>query len=373
MITLATKVKNLAFLVVAVLVLGLVAVRYADLGRYLGLSGYYTVHVDLAATGGLFPHADVTYRGVSVGRVGAINLTPDGVTADLRINDSAPRIPREQLTATVADLSVMGEQYIDLRPNSDQGPYLVDGSHVRRSATSVPAPVTTMLSSVDNLAGSVPLSSLQTVVDELGKGFTGQGGNLQSLLDTSSAFVQAAHDSLPATQSLIVDGSTVLRTQADESGAITGFATSARQLATQLVSSDSDLRRLVATVPVAAEQVTGLLKDLDPQLSVLIANLTTTDELFVTRQNGVQELLVRLPQAAEDGASAVTAKGARFGLAVTFFAPLPCTAGYGSTKRHNGLDTGTASALNTGAGCTAAPSSGTDVRGSANAPKGGTP
>ena len=72
MITLATKVKNLAFLVIAVLVLGLVAVRYADLGRYLGLSGYYTVHVDLAATGGLFPDADVTYRGVSVGRVGAI-------------------------------------------------------------------------------------------------------------------------------------------------------------------------------------------------------------------------------------------------------------------------------------------------------------
>lgn len=372
MITLATKVKNLAFLVVAVLVLGLVAVRYADLGRYLGLRGYYTVHVDLAATGGLFPHADVTYRGVSVGRVGAVRLTPDGVTADLQINDSAPRIPA-QLTASVADLSVMGEQYLDLRPSKDGGPYLADGSTVPQSATSVPAPVTTMLSSVDALAGSVPLSSLQTVVDELGKGFTGQGDNLRSLIDSSSGFVQAAHDSLPATQALVVDGSTVLTTQAHEGAALTGFASSARQLAAQLVSSDSDLRRLIATVPGAAEQVTGLLQDLDPQLSVLLANLTTTDDLLVTRQGGLQELLVGLPQVATMGADTITAEGARFGLAVTFFAPLPCTAGYGGTDRRNGLSTGTAPAVNTAAGCTLPAGSGTEVRGSANAPKGGTP
>lgn len=371
MITFATKAKNLAFLVVAVLVLGLVAVRYADLGRYLGLSGTYTVHVELASTGGIFPHADVTYRGVSVGRVGAVRLTPDGVTADLEIRDSAPRIP-QRLTATVADLSVMGEQYLDLRPGNDSGPYLADGSTVPRSATSVPAPVTTMLSSVDALAGSVPLSSLRTVVDELGKGFTGQGSNLQSLIDSSSGFVQAAHDSFPATQSLIVDGSTVLKTQTDESGAITGFATSARELAAQLVSSDGDLRRLIATVPGAAEQVTQLLQDLDPNLSVLLANLTTTDDLLVTRQGGLQELLVRLPQAATMGASVITAKGARFGLAVTFFAPLPCTAGYGGTDHRGGLSTGTAPPLNTDAGCTLPASSGTDVRGSANAPTGGT-
>jgi phospholipid/cholesterol/gamma-HCH transport system substrate-binding protein len=59
-------------------------------------------------------------------------------------------------------------------------------------------------------------------------------------------------------------------------------------------------------------------------------------------------------------------------MAVTFFKPLPCTAGYGGTHYRNGLDLGTAPALNTGAACTAPASSGVGVRGSAHAPRGGT-
>ncbi|WP_039947076.1 MlaD family protein, partial [Streptomyces sp. NRRL S-118] len=121
MLTTATRLKNLAFLLVGVLVLGFVAVRYADLGRYAGLSDHYTVRVRLDATGGLFTHSDVTYRGVSVGRVGPIHLTDDGVEAELRIDESAPPIPAD-LEAVVASLSAVGEQYIDLRPAGSDGP-----------------------------------------------------------------------------------------------------------------------------------------------------------------------------------------------------------------------------------------------------------
>ncbi|KPC66135.1 ABC transporter substrate-binding protein, partial [Streptomyces sp. NRRL F-6602] len=53
------------------------------------------------------------------------------------------------------------------------------------------------------------------------------------------------------------------------------------------------------------------------------------------------------------------------------FKPLPCTTGYGGTRYRNGLDLGTAPPLNTGAACTAPASSGKNVRGSGNAPKGG--
>lgn len=93
MITRTVRLKNLAFLVIAVLVLGFVGVRYADLGRYAGVADHYTVRVHLARTGGLFTHSDVTYRGVSVGRVGAIDLTAEGVVAELRIKNSAPGSP----------------------------------------------------------------------------------------------------------------------------------------------------------------------------------------------------------------------------------------------------------------------------------------
>jgi phospholipid/cholesterol/gamma-HCH transport system substrate-binding protein len=371
MLTRTTVIKNIAFLMVAVLVLGYLGVRYADLGRFVGLRGYYTVKVELPEAGGLFPHSDVTYRGVSVGRVGAVTLTDDGVQAKLRINDSAPHIPAH-LKAVVANLSAVGEEYIDLRPTTDNGPYLRDGSLIAQADTQTPAPVTNLLTSVNTLAGSVPLNSLRTVVDEFGQAFAGQGDNLKSLLDTSSQFLTAADKNLPTDTKLLVDGRTVLRTQADEGDAIKSFADSANQLAAQLDSSDTDLRRLIVAAPDAASQVSALLRDVGPQLSVVVANLLTTSDLAVTRQRGIQEFLVKVPAVAAAGSTVVDNGKLHFGMAVTFFAPLPCTSGYGGTAYRNGLDiSAPANGLNAAASCTSPASSGIDVRGSANAPGGG--
>ncbi|MFE8941304.1 MCE family protein [Streptomyces sp. NPDC007872] len=370
MITRTVRLKNLAFLVIAVLVLGFVGIRYADLGRHVGVGDHYTVKVHLARTGGLFTHSDVTYRGVSVGRVGDIDLTADGVVAELRIKKSAPRIPADA-KAVVAGLSAVGEQYIDLRPESDGGPYLADGARIEQTDTQVPAPVTDVLASMNDLTTSVPLDSLRTVVDEFGKAFEGHGDDLQALLDNGSAFVRAADRALPSTTRLIDDGEVVLRTQADESRAIRGFATGARDLAAALKGSDADLRRVLTVTPDAAGQVSGLLRDLDPSLGVVLANLLTTSEVAVTRQRGIEELLVTYPAAVSAGATAVDGGKVNFGMAVTFFKPLPCTSGYGGTRYRNGLDLGTAPALNTGAACTGSAAAGINVRGSAHAPKGG--
>ncbi|MEU6630824.1 MlaD family protein [Streptomyces parvus] len=370
MITLAVRLKTLAFLVIAVLVLGYLGVRYADLGHYVGLRSYYTVTVQLPQTGGLYTHSNVTYRGVSVGRVGPIELTEDGVEAELRIEKDAPRIP-DSLTAVVANLSAVGEQYVDLRPTRTQGPFLGNGSVIDETDTTIPAPPTDVLTSVDDLASSVNLESLRTVVEEFGAAFEGRGDDLQVLLDTSGDFIEAADEALPVTTRLMADGEQVLRTQAEQGKALKGFAKGAKELAAELKGSDGDLRRLIATTPDAALQISGLLRDVDPAFGVVVANLLTTSEVAVTRQRGLEELLVKLPAVAAAGASAVDDDGARFGMSVTFFEPLPCTAGYGGTVYRNGLDTSAGPAVNTAARCTSSPGTGINVRGSANAPKGG--
>ncbi|MEU0368760.1 MlaD family protein [Streptomyces sp. NPDC006283] len=370
MLTLATRLKNIAFLVIAVLVLGFVGVRYADLGHLVGMRDYYTVRVQLPQTGGLFPHSNVTYRGVSVGRVGPIRLTDEGVEAELRIKDDAPLIPAD-LEAVVANLSAVGEQYIDLRPASNDAPYLSDGAVIAQASTRVPAPVTDVLTGVDDLASSVDTESLRTVVDEFGAALGGRGEDLQVLLDHGNEFVLAADRALPVNTRLMIDGETVLRTQIEHGQALKDFAGGAKELAAQLKGSDTDLRTLLAAAPDAAGQISGLLRDLDPAFGVVVANLLTTAEVAVTRQNGIEELLVKLPAVAAAGSTAVTDKGARFGMSVTFFEPLPCTDGYGSTVYRNGLDIAPAPAAGTTVRCTSPPSSGKNVRGSANAPSGG--
>ncbi|MYQ76153.1 MULTISPECIES: MCE family protein [unclassified Streptomyces] len=370
MITLAIRLKNIAFLIISVLVLAYLGIRYADLGHYVGMRDYYTVKMQLPRTGGLFTHSNVTYRGVSVGRVGPIELTDDGVEAELRIYKSAPSIP-DDLKAVVANLSAVGEQYVDLRPTRTEGPYLANGSVIDQAETTVPAPVTNVLTSVNDLTSSVDLESLRTVVDEFGTAFSGRGDDLQVLLDTGSEFVDAADDALPVNTRLMEDGKTVLRTQVEQGEALKGFASGAKELAAQLKGSDTDLRKLIAAAPDATNQISGLLRDVEPSFGVVVANLLTTSDVAVTRQRGLEELLVKLPAVAAAGSSAVDEDGARFGMSITFFEPLPCTAGYEGTTYRNGLDVSPAPAVNTKARCAASPGTGIDVRGSANAPTGG--
>jgi len=370
MLTRTTRIQLVVFAVIAVVVLAYTAFHYANLGRYFGLRGYYTVQLDLSNAGGIFPNGDVTYRGVSVGRVGALQLTPTGVVADLNISSSAPPIP-SRLHAVVADLSAVGEQYVVLGPLTTEGPYLAQGSVIPRQVTQIPLPVTSLLTSVNTLATSLPLASLRVVLNELATGFADQGVNIQKLIDGQSKLVRAANSTISKSIALTEDSQVVLATQNAESAAFTSFASSLRLFAGQLAASDSDLRRLVATGPAAATQVAGLITDVSPSLGALIANLLTTSEVSLTRGNNLNELLSALPAAIAAGSTVITKNGARFGVALTFFKPLPCTAGYQGTKIRNGLDTSPGPPLNTKARCTSPASSGIAVRGSANAPPAG--
>jgi phospholipid/cholesterol/gamma-HCH transport system substrate-binding protein len=370
MLTRVVRAKLAVFAVVAVTVLAYTFIHYADLGRFLGVPGYYVVRLDLANAGGLFPGADVSYRGVPVGRVGALRLTATGVEADLDINDTAPPIPA-RLHAAVADLSAVGEQYVDLRPDTASGPYLAGGSVIPERDTTLPLPVTSLLTSVNTLVTSLPLGSLRTVMNNLATGLDGQAASLQGIIDGNAALVRAARANLPATTALISDSRLVLDTQLAESRALSEFGRNSLALAAQLDRSNGDLQRLITNTAPAAVQVTGLIRDNDVALGALIANLLTTSEVTLTRGKALEELLSALPAAIAAGSTAINASGARFGVVLTFFNPLPCTAGYGGTVYRNGLDTSPGPPLNTSARCTAPASSGQDVRGSAHAPPGG--
>jgi phospholipid/cholesterol/gamma-HCH transport system substrate-binding protein len=369
MLTRATRIKLAAFALIGVLIIGYVWFHYANLGRYLGLRGYYVVRLDLANSGGIYPDADVTYRGVSVGRVGTMRLTSTGIEVDLDISSSAPPIPAN-LHAAVADLSAVGEQYVDLRPVASSGPYLTDGSVIPQRETVLPLPVTSVLSSVNSLATSLPLKQLRLLTDELATGFGGQGSNLAGLIDGNSALARAAYATAPQINKLVSDARQVLATQISEASALDTFGHNAQLLAQQLASSDASLRELLVAGPRAAAQVADLLAETNPSLGVLIANLLTTSEVTLTRGKALDELLSALPADIAIGSTVISDKGSQFGVALTFFDPLPCVAGYGGTTYRNGLDTSPAP-VNTGARCTLPPASGVDVRGSANAPPGG--
>src|SRR5271170_1939459 len=113
MIDKLTKIQLAIFAVITVITLVVMGVFYLRLPATFGV-GTYGVSADFVAGGGLYKNANVTYRGVAVGRVEAVGLNPNGVSAEMRLNSGTP-IPSD-VTATVKSVSAVGEQYIDLVP-----------------------------------------------------------------------------------------------------------------------------------------------------------------------------------------------------------------------------------------------------------------
>jgi phospholipid/cholesterol/gamma-HCH transport system substrate-binding protein len=369
MIARTVKIQLAVFAALAAIALLITGINYVGLNKDLW-SKPFTVKAHFASSGGIFTNAEVTYRGVSVGRVGTLHLTKDGVIVDLKI-DKGEKVPT-RTHAQVEELSAVGEQYVDLRPYTDAGPYLKGGDAITLANTSVPVDENTVLVDLDNLVKSVPQNALSTTVDELGKAFNDAGPSLQALLDRGNEVIKSFQGNLAQTISLIEDAKTVLKTQIDVSGAFQSFASNIAAVSDTLRSSDPDIRRLLDNGVLSATQLDGLLKDNRGNLGPLLANLVTLGQIQVARLPGLDELLTLYPRVLSAGERVVQdpAKGVRFGLDLEQF-PV-CTKGYAPTSTQV-LPNGTAAQNNRplplGYSCTEPTSSAKDVKGSRNAPR----
>jgi phospholipid/cholesterol/gamma-HCH transport system substrate-binding protein len=365
-----TRIRLLLFAMIAVAGVVYVGGTYAGLDRLFGARGYQ-VTVRLADSGGIFANAEVTYRGVAVGRVQRLSLSDDGVDVVLDIDEDAPAIP-EDTHAVVANRSAVGEQYVDLRPAHDRGPYLTDGSVIPMSRTRTPSGPEVLLSNLDDLATSVPLDSLRTTVDELFLAFQNSGPALRVLLESAERLTATAVAHLPQTTSLLANGKVVLDTQAELTHQILDYSHSLRLIAEQLRTSNPDLRRLVVAVPTVAVQVSDLLRASGQDLGVIIANLLTTMRITATRTDGLELLFVAFPMITANRSAADQDGTGHVGLVLTFNDPFACTKGYEGTHQRGGDET-TDVPVNEQAYCAEPPGSPIGVRGSQNAPYGGRP
>ena len=74
---------------------------------------------------------------MQVGRVGKLELTDGGVDVLLDIDNGYDDIPADAL-AVVGNRSAVGEQYVELQPQTDSAPYLQDGSQIAQDDTRTP-------------------------------------------------------------------------------------------------------------------------------------------------------------------------------------------------------------------------------------------
>ena len=352
MITSRTKKQLLVFVFITLVGVSFVGARYARLDR-LVYDSSYQVNAHFKQSGGIFTGAEVTYRGVGVGQVTDMELTDDGVNVVLSIDKGEDEIPADTLVL-VGNKSAVGEQYVDLEPRSDKGPYLKDGSVIAPADTAVPVSTTEILTDLDQFVESVPQDALRTTVSELGTAFKGTGDDLGQIIDTSNEFIASANDNFDVTTALIKDGNTVLRTQAAKGSAIRAFSQNLALFSGVLADNDAALRSVIDNGSATALELRTFLQRNQVDLGSLINNLVTTSEVVVKHLPGIRQILVLYPYMVAGGYT-VAAKNsdgynARFGLVLTQ-TPATCSKGYHVNERRTPTAT-TDKPMDMGASCT---------------------
>ncbi|UDY23975.1 MCE family protein [Nocardioides sp. Kera G14] len=365
MITRRVKVQLLVFVILTLVGVAFAGGRYARLDRLVHDPGY-TVVGHFLSSGGIYEGAEVDWRGVKVGEVDKMVLTDDGVDVYLDIDNRYDTISTDAVAA-VANRSAVGEQYVDLQPASNAGPFLKDGSEIPKAQTRTPLPTEKLLGDAASTVGSVNQDSLATTINELGTAFAGTALDLQHIIDSSTAFIRTADANFDTTTALIRDSNTVLSSQVATSSAITSFAKNLSLFSDVLAGSDPDLRKLIANGAAGASLLKQFLDENNVDLTELLSESVTIGDIVYKRLPGLKQVLVLYPYVVEGGFTVVDNDidgkwNAHFGLVLT--TDTLCTNGYGGTKQRAPQE-GSNKALNTNAHC-ADPATKSNPRGAQN-------
>jgi phospholipid/cholesterol/gamma-HCH transport system substrate-binding protein len=331
MLTRFVRNQLIIFTIASIVGVGVMVFTYMQVPTLLGI-GRINVTLQMPATGGLYRFSNVTYRGVQVGKVTDVKLTETGADAILTL-DTSPKIPAD-LKADVLSVSAVGEQYVDLRPRTDSGPYLRDGSVIAVSNTTIPQQVGPMLDQVNTLVKSIPKDRISDLLDESFKAFNGAGYDFESLLDSSSKLTGDLNGVSDQSQALINDSGPLLDSQAETTDAIRTWARSLSGVTEQIAQDDPKVRAILQQGPGFASEVSGLLNQIKPTLPVLLGNLTTLGQILVTYNPSVEQVLVLLPAVVAAEQSFGLPKNNPTGLpaagdfALTISDPPSCTVGF---------------------------------------------
>jgi phospholipid/cholesterol/gamma-HCH transport system substrate-binding protein len=328
----------MAVAVAAVVVLGWYYLRIPSL---VGI-GRYTLYAELPRSGGLYRTANVTYRGITIGKVTDVEPTQRGARATMSI-DNGYQIPADA-SANVHSVSAVGEQYLDLVSTGNRGPYLRNGQTITKST--VPSQIGPALDAVNRGLAVLPKDKLASLLYETSQAVGGLGPSLRRLVDATQAIAHDFRGSIDDIDDIIARSAPIIDSQVNSGDAIRRWAANLNTLAAQTAQQDQAVRSILANAAPTAERVNETFSDVRESLPQTLANLEVVIDMLKRYHNGVEQALVFLPQAGSI-AQSVTAEfpgQAALGVgAIALNQPPPCLTGFLSASEWRApADTSTA-------------------------------
>jgi len=165
----------------------------------------------------------------------------------------------------VADLSAVGEQYLDIRPRTSAGPYLKDGSVITQPVVT-PLPAWQVFAGVQKLLKQVDPADIATISRETQAIFGPGDVNLSAFAHEVNTTFTWVNKLSPTVFAMIEEGKTPLSTLSDLAPDFRTFALNARTLTQTLKANDPALAKLIDQGATVLPVVTDMVDQITPVL-----------------------------------------------------------------------------------------------------------
>ena len=287
------RVNLIAFLLIAFGLLYLMATQVLSI-----LAGTYSVYAIFPDAGGVFTNQEVTYRGLTVGKVGEMSVVRDGVKIELIIEEGI-KVPSEDVQARVMFKSAVGEQFVDLLPTTDDAPYLENGSEIPIDQTSIPVSTQALLTTTQAVLEGIPPEALHNTIESLAQGLAGEGRDIALLLESMADLADLFADRAPEIVGILRNGTTVgdafLRSKEDFANAIRDLI----QVADLLADNRPNIDRLLKGSNLLSDELVAMIRENRKTLNQVIVELAEINDFQADASEDLNELIRKLPQGLE--------------------------------------------------------------------------
>ncbi len=266
----------------ALLAVFLIGIAYLSLGalRWNPLKSVYHVNVELPASGGLLANQDVTLRGIPIGKIEHLSLTPAGVDAQIKLKEGIE--VSESSKARVAGLSAAGEQYLDFDGGDGEPPFLAEGATFALGRTEIPVTLGELLGHSDGMLKQIDTEKMEIIKREFGMSKDGPQ-KLSDIIEGGTYLISTLDGVLPQTTRMLNTSRTTLQLVSDQQEGMTVATGNFNQIFGGVNRMTGGFRQLTEQAPKTFAAINGLYDDNSDAMVQLLGDLTTTTELMYMR------------------------------------------------------------------------------------------
>lgn len=264
--------------------LGIGVIAALAAGTVASYQQVFTPSVDVvveAERSGLLldPGADVTLRGIVVGRVREVRTDGDAVRLAVAVDPQyAERIPAD-VSASIGTPTLFGPKFVQLDvPGGGAGPAIDEGSVIR--TTEHPTEANTLLDNLETVLTRVDVTGLNSALGALSTSLDGRGAELGERLVQFNGYLEELNPSLPDLTRDLRGVADVTGIYADATPDLLATLGNASVTSTTLVEEEPALDHLMASLTTVSRNARDLLDDDGDELVEALDTLRPTTDLL---------------------------------------------------------------------------------------------